>query len=137
MPPPGVPPQTNSDSGLKTIGIVLLAIFAIPVGIPLAIALVSVIFGLLVALIAVLVSLFAVAAAFLTVGIVACVIGFFFLFTEFAVGLFYLGVGLVTLGFCVLVAVGCWHLAKLCIRGIAKLFNAIRRKLTKKKGIAQ
>jgi uncharacterized membrane protein len=136
-PPPGVPPQAKNDSGLKTIGIVLLAIFAIPVGIPLAIALISVVFGLLVALIAVLVSLFAVAAAFLATGIVACVIGFFFLFSEFAVGLFYLGVGLVTLGFCILVAIGCWYLAKLCIKGIAKLFNVIRKKLTKREGIGQ
>ncbi|MDR1185259.1 MAG: hypothetical protein LBK67_10770, partial [Coriobacteriales bacterium] len=136
-PPPTAPPPAKSDSGLKTLWIVLLAIFAIPVGLPLAIALVAVIFGLLVALFAILVPLFAVAVSFLAVGILACIIGFFFLFSEFAVGLFYMGMGLVTLGLCILVGMGCWYLAKLCVKGIARLFNAIRKKLTKKEGIAQ
>jgi uncharacterized membrane protein len=131
-PPAETPPQAKSNSGLKTMWLVILAIFAIPVGIPLAIALVAVVFALLVTLVALLFALAVVAVAFLATGILACVVGFLLLFSQFSVGLFYLGAGLVTLGFCVLVAIGCWYLAKLCVKGIARLFNAIRKKLTKR-----
>jgi uncharacterized membrane protein len=133
---PGAPSQSGTKSGLEAIWIVILAIFAIPIGVPLAVALVAVIFSLLVALAALLVSFGIVAVAFLAAGILACVVGFFFLFSEFPVGLFYMGAGLMILGLCILVAMGCRELAKLCVRGVALAINAIRKKLTKREGIA-
>jgi uncharacterized membrane protein len=136
MTPTGAP-QEKKKSGLGTIWVVILAIFAIPIGLPLAIALIATIFALLVGLGALLLSFFAVAVSFLAVGVLSCVIGFLLLFSEFAVGLFYLGAGLTTLGLCVLVTMGCWQLAKLCVKGVALAINAIRKKLTKKEGIAQ
>jgi uncharacterized membrane protein len=131
--PMAAPPQAKPQkSGIGVIWTVILAILAIPIGIPLAIAVIVVIFAVLVALGAILVSLIAVVVAFLVASILSWIVGFCLLFTEFATGLFYLGVGLVASGLCILFGMAFWQLGKLCIRGVARLFNSIRKRLTKR-----
>jgi uncharacterized membrane protein len=129
--------DTTRKSGIGVVWTVILAILAIPIGIPLAIAVVSVIFAVLVTLISLLFSFLVVVVALFAAGILSTIVGLFFLFSDFAVGLFYTGSGLMLLGICVLTGMGLWHLGKLCIKGVAKLFNSIRRKLTKQERSAQ
>jgi uncharacterized membrane protein len=134
----GMPPQSPPrKSGIGVVWTVVLAILAIPVGVPLAITVIALIFAVLVTLAALLFSLIVTVVALLAAGILSAVAGFTYLFSNFAVGLFYLGAGLVALGLCILVGMGFWQLGKLCVKGVAKLFNAIRKKLTKKERGAQ
>jgi uncharacterized membrane protein len=86
----------------------------------------------LVTLVSLLFSFAVVVVALLAAGIFSAIAGFFLLFSNFAAGLFYLGAGLLLLGLCILVGMLLWRLGKLCVKGVAKLFNAIRKKLTKK-----
>ena len=131
------PPAKPKKTGIGVIWTVVLAILAIPVGLPLAIGLCAVIFALLVALFALLFSLAAVVLALFVSGILAGIVGFFFLFSNFPIGLFYLGSGAVLIGVSLLFGYGFWQLQRLCIKGVARLFNAIRVKLTKKERVAQ
>jgi uncharacterized membrane protein len=136
--PVGVPPQGQSrKSGLGVVWTIVLAILAIPIGVPLAIAVIAVIFAVLVALVALLFSFVVVVVALLASGVLASVIGFILLFSHFATGLFYLGAGLALLGLCLLVGFGFWKLGGLCVKGVAKLFNVIRKKLAKRERSAQ
>ena len=111
---------------------VILAILAIPIGLPLAIAVTATVFALLLTLFTLLLSFAALALALLVFTVLSWVTGFILLFSHFATGLFYLGVGFLAAGLCLLCALGLWYLSKLCVRGIAQLFNAIRKKLTRR-----
>jgi len=133
---PSAAPQ-KAKSGIGVIWTVILAILAIPVGIPVAAALFAVIVSVSATLFAVLVALAAVVIAFFVTGVVSVVVGIFFLFTNPPIGLFYLGAGLGLLGVSILVGIGFTQLARLCIKAVAKLFNAIRKKLTKKEKVAK
>jgi uncharacterized membrane protein len=132
--PGGMPPQQQPPrkSGIGVVWAVVLAILAIPIGLPLAITVVALIFAVLVTLGALLFALAVTVVALLAAGVLSTIAGFIFLFTNFAVGLFYLGIGLVVLGVCILAGMGCWYLGKFCVKGVAKLFNTIRKRLTKK-----
>ncbi|MCL1797983.1 MAG: DUF1700 domain-containing protein [Eggerthellaceae bacterium] len=136
VPPPPQPPQpqaqTTEKSGIGVVWTVVLAILAIPVGLPVAATLFALIVSLLATLFAVLVSFAAVVVSFFAAGIALVVGGIILLFTNFAVGLFYFGSGLILFGLSVLLGIAFWQLGRLCIIGIAKLFNALRIKLAKK-----
>jgi uncharacterized membrane protein len=136
-PQAGTPPQnTAPKSGISVIWAVVVGILAIPVGIPLAAALFALIVAVIVSLFAVLFSLCVTALALFAAGLLAFVAGFVLLFSDFATGLFYMGSGLVVLALFVLLSMGCWQLGKLCVRGVARLFNAIRKRLAKRERTA-
>ncbi|MDR3037286.1 MAG: hypothetical protein LBU31_02605 [Coriobacteriales bacterium] len=136
-PQAGTPPQnTTPKSGIGVIWAVIVGILAIPVGIPLAAALFALIVAVVVSLFAVLFSLCVTALALFATGLLAFVAGFALLFSDFATGLFYMGTGLVVLALFVLLGMGCWQLGKLCVKGVAKLFNAIRKRLAKRERTA-
>ncbi len=88
----------NTNSGLKTVLIVLLCIFAIPVGIPL----VATVFGLFVAAIAVVASIWLafviISAVFILTGIAVIIVGFIKLVTVPALGICFAGGGLILFG---------------------------------------
>ncbi|MDR2715995.1 MAG: DUF1700 domain-containing protein [Coriobacteriaceae bacterium] len=121
--------QPMEKSDFKVVWTVILAILAIPVGLPVAAALLAVIVAVLVSLVAVLVSFAGIAVSFFASGAFAGVAGLFLLFTDFAVGVFYVGVGLIALGISILLVIAFWQLGSLCVRGVARLFNTIRLKL--------
>jgi len=129
-------PQTKK-SGMGVIWTVILGILAIPVGLPLAIALVAVIISVLAVLFSLLVSLAAIVLSFFVTGIVSGISGFIFLFSSTPVGLFYLGSGFALIGLSFLFAIAFWQLGMLSIKGVARLFNAIRKKLTRKEMVAK
>jgi uncharacterized membrane protein len=116
---------------------VVIAILAIPVGLPLAISLFAVIISVLAVLFSFLVALAAAVIALLVAGVATGAAGFFLLFVNTPTGMFYFGAGLVSLGFAILLGIAFWLLGRLCITGVAKLFNSIRKKLTKKEGMTQ
>ncbi|MDR1712731.1 MAG: DUF1700 domain-containing protein [Coriobacteriales bacterium] len=126
------PQPVKQASPWKTVWIVILAIFAIPVGIPLLIVLAAVIFAVLAVLFAVLIALAATVVGIFAGGILSIVAGFILLFSSFATGLFYMGSGLLVLGLALLFGWLFWKLGGLLIKGVAKLFNLIRGKVSKK-----
>jgi uncharacterized membrane protein len=130
---PAAPPKRKS--GIGVIWTVILAILAIPVGLPLAAALFVVIVSVLAGLFAILVSLAAVVISLFATGLLAGIVGLFLLFSSFSTGLFYLGLGLVLIGISVFFGIGFWQLARVCIKGVAKFFNSIRKRLTKKERV--
>lgn len=126
------PPQ-QSSSGLKVLLIVLLAIFAIPIGVPVAAA----IFGLVVALFSTLLGFIVavVATAFTLIlgGVFGLVVGGMLIpLGEPAIGVFYIGMGLAVLGLGLLFSLAMYELIRVIFKGLALLFNAIRRRLFKK-----
>ncbi|MDR3315777.1 MAG: hypothetical protein LBS98_04800 [Coriobacteriales bacterium] len=123
-------PKKNSTP--KVILIVILAIFALPVGVPLLVSAVAVIIAMLAGLASVLIGFAAVVFSLLATGVVAVVIGLVLLFSDFATGLFYLGGGFALLGVSLLFGALFYKLGGVCVKGVAKFFNWIRLKLSKK-----
>ncbi|MDR0350128.1 MAG: DUF1700 domain-containing protein [Coriobacteriales bacterium] len=127
------PPQSaKKPLGLNTVWIIILAILAIPLGIPLAATLIGLIVTVLALLFALFVTFVALVVSFAAVGLVAGVSGISLLFVNPPVGLFYLGGGLALCGLAILAAMAFLQLGRLCVRGVAWLFNSIRKKLTKR-----
>ena len=138
QPPQGNPQQPPAQaqpkqkSGIGVVWTVILAILAIPVGIPLAAVLFALIVSVLAVLFSLLVSLAAIVFSFGVGGLASFIAGFFLLFASFPVGLFYLGSGLFLMGLAICLGIAFWYLWRAAIRGVAKLFNSIRKRLTKK-----
>jgi len=87
---------------LKAAYIAIIAIFAVPIGIPLA----ATAFGLIVALLSIVFSVFVTGFALLVAGLVSLVMSPIAFFTDFWFGLFHLGLGVAALGFGILVLKG-------------------------------
>ncbi|HBT95828.1 MAG TPA: hypothetical protein DEB24_07010 [Coriobacteriia bacterium] len=129
------PEKKKSDMGI--VWAVLLGILALPVGIPLAIALFALILAVLLMLFALLITLGVAVIALAIAGVVSVFTGIVLLFVSPPAGIYYIGSGLVGLGFFILLAIAFGALARFAIRGVAKLFNAIRVKLSRKERVAQ
>lgn len=84
--------------GARTASIVVLAVFALPIGLPLAIAFAAIAFSVAVAALAVLASFGIVAASLILGGLVYALIGAAAVLRDFALGLAVTGAGLVMLG---------------------------------------
>jgi uncharacterized membrane protein len=112
--------------------VVLLAIFALPIGLPIAAAICGLIVAVFAILFALFVSFFALCISLLAVGVLSLVCGFILLFTQFPVGLFYLGLGLGALGLCLLFSLLFIKLGQLLVKGVVLFFNSIRKRLSKK-----
>ncbi len=85
---------------------VILGIFAVPVGIPVAIALGSVVFALLIALFAVIISLYAAAAGIAAGGLASLFMGVASIGASFATVIMSLGTGLALIALAVLMGIG-------------------------------
>jgi len=125
----------KKQSPLSTIVIVLLAIFALPIGLPIA----AVLFALVIALVATVGSLFigavATGVSLLLASIAIIAAGIVLLFSQWAVGLFYLGCGLMLFSLSLLFNLGMYHLLRLIFKGIAYMFDSIRRALTRRHAV--
>ncbi|MCL1879791.1 MAG: hypothetical protein FWF71_04120 [Actinomycetia bacterium] len=126
------PAPEKKRSTARTILIVILAIFALPIGAPLAIAIIALAFSLIITIGAVLLSIL---VAGLSVGLAALATiigGSMLLFESWPHGLFLIGAGLIVLSLSLLFDMGVFHLIRLALKGIARMFNAIRKKLSKR-----
>jgi len=117
---------------LKTTWAVILAIFAAPIGLPLAISVFVVVLSLLIALITVIVSFMATGVGMIIAGIVYIPLSVAVMIQSTGTGLAILGSGLAMLGLGMLFAKGAYLLAQVGFGGVAKLASkTILRKETK------
>lgn len=124
--------EPKKSHKVSAIWAVILGIFALPVGLPLAITAVVLLATLVIVAAVVILSLFVSVLAIGLSGIACLVAGVVLLFTSFASGLYYVGIGLLGIGlstlFCILVA----GLARVTGRGMTNLANIIRLRMKRK-----
>lgn len=118
----------RDDDGKKKTPIIvtiLLAIFAAPIALPLALSAAVVVFALLVVVFALLFSFAAVAAALLLGGAAYIILAICVLFQSPATTIFFVGVGLLALGLGLLLGVGLYKLIPKVIGGLKRWAAAI------------
>lgn len=115
--------QGGVKKSATVIWMIILAIFAAPIALPLAIAGIIMLFAILITLLALVFSIFCAGAAFIFAGLVMLTAIFFA--GSFAQGLVCAGIGLLLLGFGLLILIAMTQLGNLCIRAIAALFKAL------------
>jgi uncharacterized membrane protein len=120
-----LPSQAKKSSPLKTMWIVILAVFAIPIGIPVAIALVAVVFSLLVALFSVFLGLFASALGMAVAGLALACVGVVALFAQPIDAIAILGVALICISLGLALGIGTIKLCQLTIKAITWIFARI------------
>lgn len=136
--PPRIPnaarqPQPQSaHSAWKTIGVIVLGIFALPIALPLAIAALALVFAAIVTVLALLFSLGMVLLA-LILAFFLCVYQFVMtLGTDFMVSIFLLGIILTSVGAVILVFLAIGWIVKVGFpalsRGIARLYRKLRNR---------
>ena len=122
------PGQTRPRQGLKTLWVVLLALLAVPVGLPLAAAAFCVALALALAALAVIVSLFAAFLALVVAGLAALAAGAVVAPAHGPTGLLWVGAGLTLGALGGLGLIGSLALARLSVRGLIRITDAMRRK---------
>ena len=123
-------PEKSVKHGFSAIWIVILAVFAAPIGLPLAFAFALVIFCV-VLVVFIFVACFIFAGICLGAGgLLSLAAGGYLLFQTFADGLAVIGSGLLAAGVGIFILYGSYYLGRLLFAGIARLF---RRMLTRGK----
>ncbi len=128
--------KSERKSGTRTALLVIMSIFAAPIALPLAAALVAVAFALLMALfavgmalgavlLAIVVTFGALLIAFVAGGIASFYLGITMLFTNFATGIFFIGAGLVLGG----IALLCYAPFIKSIKNVAMSFSATIKRM--------
>jgi uncharacterized membrane protein len=123
--------KADDNSVFKVIGIVLLAIFALPIGFPIVIAVLGLVIALFATVGSLIVAAVAVGVSLLVASVVSIVFGFIALFSHWATGLLSIGAGLILLSLTLLFNLGVYYLLRWIFKGIALLFDAIRKRLSK------
>lgn len=122
-PAPGQPQKKAKKQGLQAVWIAVLAIFASPVALPLAIAVAAVVFAVVVAVLAVVFSLLVAMAAVGLAGLVWMVAGFISLAFHPATGLFIIGNGMMVAGLGLLCFWLVFSLTRAIFNGMARLIR--------------
>jgi uncharacterized membrane protein len=112
--------------GVSTIWFVILGIFALPIALPIVLAVFVVIIGLLTAAFAIVASLVTAVVAVCAGGVFAFIAGAGVLFVNVPTGLFYMGGGLAAAGIALLLGMLVFAATRAVVGGIARLLNAIR-----------
>jgi len=114
--------KTTTKTKLNIIWIIILGIFASPIALPLAIAATAVVFALVVTVFSLIVALAVTAGALVLGGVGTLVAAMTLLFSDFATGIFFIGVALLmgAVGLIFLTSLG--YLSKTAFNGIARLF---------------
>lgn len=120
--------KKESRGVLRTLGMVVLAIFAAPIALPVAllIALAAILLVALIALGVVMIGVCGVAAV--AVGGAAAVLGFGVVLSNWATSLYFLGGGLVLAGMGFLMILVTLALGRWCIRGFTRLAGRVLRR---------
>ncbi|MDR0857989.1 MAG: DUF1700 domain-containing protein [Oscillospiraceae bacterium] len=120
--------DSGKRSGFRTFWIVVLAVFASPIALPIGIALIAVAIALFVSLIAVVISVAAGGVAAIIGGIVTLIAGFALIGTSFATTIYLIGMSLAAVGLGLILVKCVTLIAKHGVGGlISMLTNAIRR----------
>ncbi|MGL4798216.1 MAG: DUF1700 domain-containing protein [Cellulosilyticaceae bacterium] len=122
----------SPKKGIGAVVFIILAIFAAPIALPLAIAAVAVVFALLVVLVVLAFTGVIVVASFVFAGVVSFFASFAVIATNPATGIFALGVGISFIGLGILVAIGIYVAWVKCmpsvVRGINDGLNRLQRR---------
>lgn len=116
---------TVKSSPFKTMWIVILAVLASPIAIPVAIALLFVVFALLIALFSVFLGFFASALSMVIAGLAAAGLGVVALFTQPIDGLAMIGVAMISVSLGLALGIGTIKLCQLSIKAITWIFARI------------
>ncbi|MDR3072150.1 MAG: DUF1700 domain-containing protein [Clostridiales Family XIII bacterium] len=119
--------------GLSAVWFAILGIFALPIALPIAIALFAVAFSVLIAIFSVYISLFAAAIALVGGGLVSVIAGLCAIPISLPVALFYIGGGLICVALGLSLSYGIYKLVWLTCRGVSKIFSGIRNRKGRKR----
>ncbi|MDC7290995.1 DUF1700 domain-containing protein [Blautia schinkii] len=109
----------------------ILAVFAAPIALPLAFAVVMVIGALAISILAVLFSLVVSEAGVLLAGVVSIILSFITMFQAPFDSIATIGAGLICIGLALLIIPATVKLTKLCLRGFTRLFANIVSRFSK------
>lgn len=123
--------KPSMKKGISAVWLVILAIFAAPIALPLAIGAAGLAIGLLAALIGVVIALVVSVAAFFIGGVVVIFSGIAVIATSVPVAIFSIGVGLLVLGVSILLGILVVLAARGIFGGIAKGMNKQLNKKSK------
>lgn len=133
--------QVEGDHGKKniftTIWFIILAIFAAPIGFPIASAILLILVAVIMTIIAGVFSIMAMGASFLFAGLMSIIAGFILLGVQFSTAMIFIGVGCMILG----VGILCILILKIiipiicgkCIKSIKEMISKINKKV--KRGV--
>lgn len=124
-------PAPSVKKGISAIWWVLLAIFAAPIALPIAIACAAVAIGLVLAALGIVIALIVAVAAFFGSGIFIIVAGIAVIATSIPTSLYTVGVGMAILGGAILIGILVALAARGIFSGIAKLMNKLLKKKSK------
>lgn len=113
----------SAKKGLATVWVVLLAVFASPVAVPLALALACVAFAMVIVVFSLILALACVALSFVVAGLACVLVGIFTIVQSPATCLFYIGAGLFLLGAGVFASLAVIKLSKKGFNGIADMIS--------------
>ncbi len=136
QPKPQAERPKEKTSSLKTLGIVLAAIFALPLS-PVVFALLIVACVLIMVTYIVLIALIIAAGACIFAGFASIIFGIVALFMNPIAGMVILGSGLISFGIGVFMMIGCVALFRLTGIGLSRLFGRIVHKKNRKNKAAQ
>lgn len=118
-------PAGDVKKGFSALWIGILAVFAAPVALPLALAFGAVLLAFVLVVVALLFSVFLIAVS-VTVSAIPCVlVSFWLLFTSFADGLATLGFGLILMGVGILMTLLSFFFTRWGLHGMTRLFGSI------------
>ena len=113
--------------------IIILAVFAIPIGLPILMALLSIPFSIFIGAVTVFIALFFAGAALILSGIAGIASVPMLLFSDFGSGVFTGGMGLISIGIGILIVVMIsrlfsvfFNFLALCMKRLARLFRKKR-----------
>lgn len=121
-------PTRNVKQGISKVWVGVLAVFAAPVAIPLAIGVVAAIGSLFICAGAVAAAVVLTGAGGAAAGLVSLAAGIFLLFTNLLSGISNIGAGLILIGISVLIIMGGIKLFKWLAQGCARALGSIARK---------
>lgn len=118
----------NTKKSMSAVWLIILAVFASPIALPLALALVIVVFALLIVLFSVLFAFFVAAVAMIAAGVGAVVISVMAIPLNVGAGLAGMGMSLVSVGLGVLIGVLIVQCSRWSVRGIAYLADRMTQR---------
>ena len=113
--------ESSAKKWSKMIWVVILGIFASPVALPVAIAVIISILAVIIACIAVILSVFAASLAIFVSGIATLIMGASLFMSDFATSIFFIGSGIIMAGIGILLFLGTFILSKFSLKGISVL----------------
>jgi len=110
----------NKRGRLKNIWVLILAICASPIALPLVLAVVIIVLAIIISLLAVFFSIGVSGVACVLSGVVSVFCGFYALFLSPPAGIFYIGFGLLSVSLGLALSLGVVKLAKITFLGLQK-----------------